>query len=223
MNSLKNYILYSTIIILALILVVREGCNRKSEDKLISDITSYKDSAKIEKLKNGALIYTNTALKLNSEKQLRELAASISENVKLILKNFKSVSNVTYITNEFNTFGDTAKNQTIIPCDFKPFKTRHGSDSTYNLVMTIAKDYNTVDSLNIKDSIALVFGRKKVGFMKYDYAVDINHSNYLMKTTNIKNYQFKPEKKWYEKTITHMGIGGTAVLIIIEGLKYLIP
>lgn len=219
----RDYFYIVGIIILCIFFSFRECQHNNNTDNLISEIANYKGEVKIEKLKNGALVYTNKVLKLNSEKQLKELAENLNNNMKEMLKNFKSVSNVTYVTNEFNSYGDTSKNIVTIPCDFKPFKVRHGSDSTYKLVMTVAKNYTSVDSLNIKDSLSLVFGRRKQGFMKYDYAVDINHNNHLMKTTSIKTYQYTPDKKWYERTLVHMGVGGAIVIGVIESLKYLIP
>ena len=216
----KNYIYLSIIIVILITFGIRECQYKNKTDTLISDISNYKGNVKIEKLKNQNLIYTNVALKVNSEKQLRELAANLNENIKQMLKNFKKVNNITYVTNEFNAGRDTLKNIINIPCDFKPFKVRHGSDSTYKLVMTIAKDYNSIDSLSIKDSLSLIFGRRKQGFMKYDYAVDINHSNRLMETTQIKTYQYIPEKKWYEKTWVHILTGLMIGGGINQGIKY---
>lgn len=218
----RNSILYIILTSIVLLLIVRECQHKSDSDNLVKDITTYSTVPKVEKLKNGSLVYTNTSLKIQSEKQLRTLAESINDNVKQMLKNFKSVTNVTNITNEFYAGGDTVKNN--IPCDFKPFKARHGSDSTYKLVMTISKNYNTVDSLSIKDSLSLVFGRRKQGFMKYDHAVDINHSNPLMRTTNIRSYQYDPQKKWYERTWVHM-IAGAAIEIgvrkgVQQGINY---
>lgn len=221
MNKGRIYI--CLIIILCIILIVREGCYRSSSDKLVSDITSYKDSAKVEKLKNGALIYTNAALELKTQKQLITLASSINDTVKQMLKRFKSITNVTNITNTFLAGGDTVRLSNEIPCDFNPIKIRTGHDSTYHLVGTISKKSFSVDSLSIKDNQTFVFGRRKISFMKYDNVVDINHSNSLMKTSNIKNYQFTPDKKWFERTWVHIAIGATGAAIIKQVITIFIP
>ena len=217
----RDYVYIGILIVMISFFLFRECSNQKQTDQLVRNISLYSDTAKVEKLKNGILIYTNTSLKLQSEEQIRILASSLNDTIKQMVKRFKSVSNVTYVTNKFYASGDTIRYANI-PCDFKPFKVRRGEDSTYKLVGTISKNYFSVDSLTIKDNIALIFGRKKVGFMKHDYAVDINHSNSMMKTTNIKDYKYIPEKKWYERTWVHMGIGGVIVVTAIESLKHLI-
>lgn len=194
------------LVVLIALFAIREGCNQKNTNNLIKDIAAYSDSAKFEKLKNGALISTNTTLNLQSQAQIKALAASINDTVAKMLKRFKSVNNVTYVTNTFLSGGDTIKNPVKIPCDFKPFKVGH-TDSTYTFRGTVGQDFFIVDTVMVPNKIALVHGRKKVGFMRYDYVCDINNSNPLMVTTNIKSYVYKPEKKWYEKTWFHLGAG----------------
>lgn len=205
--------------IIILVFCVREGCNQRTTDNLVQNITTYKDSAKFEHLKNGALISTNTSLKLQSEEQVRIMASNINDTVKEMLKKFKSLSNVTYVTNQFFTGKDTLKFETKIPCNFKPFKVRREEPKSYRFVGTIGQDYFSIDSLAIPDSMSLVFGRKKQGFLKYDYAVDINHSNPLMKTTNIKDYKYDPQKKWYEKTWAHWIEGAIMESVVRQGIQ----
>lgn len=204
------------IVILGLLILLRESCNRIDKDQLVKDITSYSDSVKFERLKNGALISTNTSLKLESQEQMRILASNLGDTVKQMIDKFKSLSNVTYVTNKFYAGKDTIKLETQIPCDFKPFKVRRGTPKTYAFVGTIAKDYFSIDSLSIHDTTTLVFGRKKIGFMKHDYAVDINHSNELMKSTNIKDYKYNPKKKWYERTWVHALVGAAGYVAVKE-------
>lgn len=212
------------LIIIGIILLFsffREGCNQRKTDNLISDIANYKDTAKYEKLKNGALISTNVSLKLQSQDQLKALVAAINDTVKQMFDRFKKVNNVTHVTNQFYAGKDTIKYETKIPCSFAPFKVRRGTPSTYKFVGTIGQDYFAVDSLSIEDKTTLIFGRKKVGFMKYDYAVDINHSNPLMISTNIKDYKYEPKKKWFERTWVHWVEGAIAESVVRQGVKVL--
>jgi len=216
-----NYLYLLIITILIGILSFRECSHRNEVNTLVSSIVNYKDTAKIEKLKNGALIYSNQMLVLNSQEQIKALASSMSDTIKLMLKKFKSVTNITTINNQFFTSGDTAKFTQNIPCDFKPFKVRRGSDSTFKLVSTISKDYFTIDTLSMKDKQSIVFGRKKVGFMKHDYTAEINHSNPMVSTYGIKSYQYVPQKQWYEKTWVHILVGATGASIIRQGIIYI--
>lgn len=201
--------------VLLIIFVVREGCNQKTTDNLIQDITSYSDSAKFERLKNGALISVNTSLKLQSQDQLRVLASNLGDTVKQMFDKFKSVNSVTYVTNQFFTGKDTIKFETKIPCSFPPFKVRREVSKSYKFVGTIGQDYFAIDSLSVPDSMTIIHGRKKVSFLKYDHVVAINHSNPLMITTNITDLKYDPKKKWYERTWVH-ALGG---IIIYQGVK----
>jgi hypothetical protein len=216
----RNYIIL--IVIIILFFGIREWLNMKNENKLVSNIANYSDTVKLERLKNGALVETNSSLILNTEKEVRILASHINDTVAQMLKKFQSLSNVTYVTNKFYAGNDTIKYETKIPCYFPPFKVRRGTDTTYRFVGTIGQDYFAVDSLSILDNQTLVFGRKKVGFMKYDNVVDINHSNSLMKSTNIKDYKYVPKKKWYERTVVHLGEGAILEELFRIGGNFLI-
>mgnify|MGYP001596702140 CR=1 FL=1 len=219
MNNSK--VLYLIIVILIGLLFLRECQNQAHENELISQITNYKDTAKVERLKNGALVYSNQILTLNSQEQLKTLS-SVNDTIKLMLKKFKSVNNVTNINNQFFAGSDTIKQVFNIPCDFKPFKIRHGSDSTYRVIATIAKDYSSIDTVSLKDKETLIFGRKKIGFMKYDHSIDINHSNPYISTYGIKSYQYMPRKQWYERTWVHILTGALGESIIRQSINFYI-
>lgn len=218
-NTNRNWII--VVAILIVLFGIRECRNQNATDSLVKNITNYSDTVKFEKLKNGALVSTNESLKLQSEEQVRIMASNINDTVKEMLKKFKALNNVTYVTNKFYAGGDTIKIETPIPCDFKPFKVRRGTDtdSSYRFVGTIGKDFFSIDTISFKDHQTLVFGRKKTGFMKSDYVVDINHSNPYMVTTNIKDYKYVPQKKWYERTWVHMVAGAVIETGIRQGVS----
>jgi hypothetical protein len=218
MKSNKSYI--GIIILLVLALLFQGWRSQSREDDLVSKITTYSDIAKVYALKSGAQVATNTALSVSSQKQMAAFAASINDTLKQIVKRFKSVNNITYATTNFYAGKDTVRTVNI-PCNFTPFKVRR-SDSTYKFVGTIAQNYFSVDSVYIPNKISIVSGRKKIGFMKYDYSVDINNSNPLMRTTNIQAYQYSPQKKWYEKTWVHMLAGAAIQTGVHAGANYLI-
>jgi len=199
----------------AFICIQKCAGDRSSANHAI-DIAAYSDIASHYALKGGAQVATNKALALNSQKEMKAFATSINDTVAKMFKKFKSVSAVTYTTNNFFKGGDTILTAGNIPCDFDPYPVRE-SDSTYTFKGTVAKKYFSVDSIFVPNKITTIFGRKKTGFMKYDYVVDINNSNPLMTTTNIKAYQYDPKKKWHETRWANMLFGAA----IQSGLIYI--
>lgn len=185
----------------------REWRNGVNTDKLVQSITTYKDTANYYKTKSGAEVSSNVSLKLQSEAQLRQMA-SLNDTVKQIIAKFKDLKAVTFITNKFFAGNDTIKMVNNIPCDFKPFKVRRG-DSTYKFAGTIAPNYFSIDSIFVPNKLTIVQGRKKVSFLKWDYAMDVTNSNPLMRTTNIADYRYIPQKKWFEKTWFHLVVGAS--------------
>jgi hypothetical protein len=192
------------------------------QDDLVKNLATYTGEVTLLKLNNGALVSSNKTLSLNSEKQLKAMASSINDTVKQMLKNFKKVSQFTYITNNFVASADSSKFAKEIPCDFKPFQASY-SDSSYSLHQTISRTGFVVDSLKVPNKMALVFGQKKSGFLKRDNYVDINNSNPLMTASNIRNYSFTPEKKWWERTWVHV-LGGAILYKAAErGVNAVLP
>jgi len=219
--NLKTLLPYIAVVV-TIVLWQIDSCNKDNKyDSVFEKASSYKGEADTLRLKNGALVSSINTLKLQSEEQLKSIAGALNDTIKQMMKKFKSVNNVTYITNNFLATGDSSNFDKEIPCDFKPFKARY-SDSTYSLAQTIHKDKFVVDSLFVPNKTALVFGRKKAGFMKYDDFVDENNSNPLMLASNIKNYTFVPEKKWHEKRWVNMLFGAAAYSAAKIGINALI-
>jgi hypothetical protein len=219
MKEHKTYI--GVIILLVLALLFQSWRSQVREDNFVQKVITYSDLAQHYALKSGAQVATNTALSVSSQKQMNAFAASINDTIAKIAKRFKTVQNITYATNQFYTGGDTIKLKDSIPCNFAAKKVRH-SDSTYTATGTISPTYFSIDSVYVPNKIGLVSGRKKIGFMKHDYGVDITNSNPKMYTSNITSYQFVPEKKWYERTIVHIFVGAALQTGVQLGANYLI-
>ncbi len=214
---------YWLIVITTIVIIsgLRECQNRRDIDKAVISISEYSDTVKAFKIKDGAQVYENNSLKLSSQKQIAELSSKINDTVRQITKKFKSLNNVTFAKGDIVITKDTIKLHDTIPCSFKPFKVTKDNVS-YKFTGTIAPNYFSVDSIYIPNNITFVSGRKRVGFMKYDYVVDINNSNALVNTTNIKSYQYVPVKKWYEKTWVHVVAGAALMQGAITGFNLLI-
>ena len=221
MKLKSNHIPWIILLLVVLYFGWREYSHSKNEDKLVSDIAMYNGIVDTLTLQNGALITSNNTLTLHSEEQLKSIVSQLNDTIKLMVKKFKNLSSVTYITNNFEAGNDSSSFASAIPCDFKPFKARY-SDSTYSIAQTIHRDRFVIDTLKVPNKTVLVFGKKKVGFMKYDNFVDINNSNPLMVASNIKNYTFTPEKKWHETRLANMAFGALIQTGISLGVRTLI-
>lgn len=191
----KQRILYIIIIVLVTVLLLREGCYQSSRNDLLQNITEYKTEAKHYKLKNGTEVAQNKALMLENQTQIKALLNKNDTLSQLITK-YKNLQNVTIINNSTEIKNDSIAYDTIkIPCDFKPFQVVRDS-SHYMFVGTIAQTYFKIDSLRIPDKQSIIFGERKMGFLKKrQWTVEVVHSNPLVKTTNIGEYAVKQKRK----------------------------
>jgi hypothetical protein len=219
--SKSNYILMFFIAALLCVVCVRECAYQKRSDTLVADISKYSGEVTKLRLENGALVSSNKSLVVQSEEQLRSITSNLNDTIKKMIAGFKKLGGVTYITNNFEAKGDSVVFEKQIPCDFKPFKAVL-SDSSYVLEQTISKEGAVVDRLFVPNNVSIVFGEKKVGFMKYEHFVDVNNSNQLMVASNIKNYNFTPSKKWHETRWANMLLGAAAYSAIQTGINTLI-
>lgn len=195
-----------TILLIALIIftLIRESCNINKSNELIKDITEYKTEAKTYKTLNGAEVAQNKALLLQNSEQIKSLLSE-NDTLKEIFKAYKKLKSVTTINNITNIYNDSIPYENIdIPCEFEPFQVKRDSIH-YRFYGTIAKDYFKIDSLIIPDEQTVVFGLRKMGFLKRkEYTAEVIHSNPLVKTTNIGQYSIKEQRK---KVVISIGGG----------------
>ena len=184
----KNNILYLIISVLVIILFVRESCNSARTTSLIKDISEYKTQATHYKGLNGVEVAQNKALMLENQEQIKSLLNK-NDTLSELMKEYSKLKNVTIIQNSTQITNDSIAYDTIrIPCDFKPFQVFRDSVH-YQFAGTIAPDYFKIDSLKIPDEQSIVFGERKMGFLKgREYTAEVIHSNPLVKTTNIGQY-----------------------------------
>ena len=204
-NKDKIYIL--TIIIVIVIFLFREGCNRMETNKLVADITSYKTESQAYKTKLGLEINTNRALALETQDQMKSLLAS-NDTMREWVKEFKKIKagiavRETTIIKEVAVPFDRN-----IPCDFKPFPAKKETKD-FQFYATIANTGLTLDSLKVPNESKIIIGDKRKGFLnlKSELVVDVNNSNPYIKTSNISGFVYEPKKKWYEKMWVNFVIG----------------
>ena len=194
------------IVAIACLFAIQECRHQRSEDKLVSDIANYKDTAKYFKNKHGDLVAYNKTLEFNSEKQLKAYLAA-DASFKEMMKKMKNVVVAAKVTQTI-TIHDTIPIQyeSVIPCDFNPFTVKR--DCThYHFRGTIYRDKFTIDSIGIPNVQKIVVGDKKVNLFKREQQITIVNSNPYVQTQSIGAYTIKYEKKWYERPIVQFGAG----------------
>jgi len=199
----KERILYIAIAVLVVILLLREGCNQSSTNSLLKEAMQYKTEATHYKGLNGAEVAQNKALMLENQQQIKDLLYK-NDTLSELMKKYKDLKNVTIINNKTEIRNDSiVYDTTRIPCDFKPFQVRRDSIH-YMFAGTIAPDYFVIDSLKIHDEQSIVFGKRKMGFLKRpEYTAEVIHSNPLIRTNNIGTYSIKEKRK---KLIISVGV-----------------
>lgn len=192
---IKNTIPYIIIGVLIIIILLREGCNQSSTNDLIRDVTEYKTEANHYKGLNGVEIAQNKALMLENQKQLKAVLSK-NDTLAQLMDKYKNLKSVTIINNNTTIRNDSIPYDTIrIPCDFEPFQVERDS-SNYQFFGTIAPSYFKIDSLKIPDEQSILFGKRKMGFLKRaEYVAEVTHSNPLISTNNVGSYAIKEKRK----------------------------
>lgn len=199
----KEHILYIVIAVLVVILLLREGCNQSSTNSLLKEAIQYKTEATHYKGLNGAEVAQNKALMLENQQQIKDLLYK-NDTLSELMKQYKKLRNVTIMENTTQIINDSIAYDTIkIPCDFEPFQIRRDS-SHYMFAGTVAPDFFRIDSLKIHDEQSIVFGKRKMGFLKRpEYTAEVIHSNPLIRTNNIGSYAIKEKRK---KLVISVGV-----------------
>ena len=202
-----NRFLIGVIIVLVVFVLLREGCNQRNTDNLISDIANYKTESENYKTKLGLEINTNRALALETQDQIKSLIAT-NDTLKEWVNEFKEIQGAVTIRETTIVKEIAVPFDRPIPCDFKPFKANK-IEKDFQFYTTIANTGLTIDSLKIPNEAKILIGEKKEGFLnlKTKLVVDVNNSNQYIKTSNIAGYVYEPKKKWYEKMWVNFAIG----------------
>lgn len=201
-NQLTNRdkIMGGIILLIILFFGWREWTHQRNANELTTDVVNYKDSAKYYNMKVDGMeveVAYNKSLVLQNDKQLKSVVSAINDTIAKLVKKFKDIKVASVINNNTTIIGDTMKYKKgdSIPCKFKPFQVARDS-AHYHFVGTISQKYFSIDTLKIPNQQSLVFGTKKMGFLKRpEQRAEIVNSNPLVKVTNIKSYVIEPDKK----------------------------
>jgi len=214
----KDLIYIFTIIGLVVIFLLREGCNQKNNDKLISDIANYKTEAQTYKTSLGLEVSTNKALVLETQEQMKSLLSS-NDTLKEWVSKFKEIKGGVIVKETTIVKEVAVPFETKIPCDFKPFKANK-LEKHFSFYSTIANTGLTIDSVKIPNESRIIIGERKDNFFsKKKLVIDINNSNPYVSTSNISGFVYEPKKKWYEKTWVHLLLGAGTGIAVSNSIK----
>lgn len=187
------YILFITVLTVFLL----QTCNRKKQDSsnFKNNIEALNDSIKYYTNKLGQEVAQKKAFqgdKLQLEYIIEQIEGENSE-LKKTLKGFKKVTTATKIITEtkIDTFTITLKDS--IPCIFhRPF---NKVDPHYSVSGSITNKQINFDRIFIPNEQTIVLGLKKNGFFRTSYVVEVMNTNPLIKTKDVKAFNFVNNKK----------------------------
>lgn len=196
--ELKDIVFLAILVVMAFFLF--DGCQaKKSLEEQNQAILNYEDSVSFYKTKSGALVASNTALKINSAKQVAGLEKKIKDlklrKPKVIIEYRNSVEI------------DSVEVPIEIPCeDFElPFEI---DSNYYDIKGVLTNKALKFNSISIPNEQTIAVANKKEKWYKSSvYSVVVKNSNPYIQSTGLQSYTIKPETKFYEKKWFWAAIG----------------
>ena len=185
-----NYIIIAGLTVLCIYLW-RNG--KEAQNTAKNNIAALTDSIVYYQTKHGAWVAEKSIFQ-GTEKDLKQIIESKEKAFKKVLKSFKKpiaaavMKTVTKIDTVFSPYEE--KNQ------LPGFEFNFKADTEYYSVNgTSTQKGINIWSLSIPNTQSLVIGKKRIGFLKYGYKINVENSNLNIKTTNIDGFDFRPKPK----------------------------
>lgn len=208
--TVREIILFGTCLFLSYFLFIKGCTNQKDIDELIKNISNYKDSAQLYKLKvNGGLVDVsfNNSVILENERQLKILFAQNDTILKQLSK-FKKATSTTVINQYTTIHNDTIPGKKDAEGSETLTFEKYSEHYQLKASFPLGHNYFIIDTLVIPNTQSILIGEKKLGFLKgTEKRIEIINSNPLIKTNTIKNYVIQHRKKWYETRGFMLGAG----------------
>ena len=185
-----NYIIIAGLTVLCIYLWRANSVNKNTAKNNIAALT---DSITHYQTKHGAWGVEKSIFQ-GTEKDLKQIIESKEKAFKKLLKSFKKpiaaavIKTVTKIDTVFIPYEE--KNQ-LPEFEFN-FK---ANTEYYSVNGTSTEKGINIWSLSIPNTQSLVIGKKRIGFLKYGYKINVENSNLNIKTTNIDGFDFRPKPK----------------------------
>lgn len=204
----KVYKLSLVVLLIAVILLVWDGCSKDAQ------LTLFKK--RVSNLNLKAQVFTEEI----GKDKLR-----IAKQQQIILGQNDAIDNGILVMNDFKNVQSQVRIETRTQIDsvFIPFETIKSdtqvvyqcSDRKFNLVTNeygifgLTKENGVLlDSLYFDGGLAITIGTKSAGFLKKaEPIVEVKYTNPYIKTKSMQNVIIQEELKWYDRKRNWFGIG----------------
>ena len=182
-----------------------------------NNIESLTDSISHYKNKEGVWV-AEKKLFQGTEKDLRQVIKSKDKSFQKLLKSFKkpvaaaTIKTITKIDTVFIPY----ERKIDLPIFELPFNkvTKHYSISG----ISTNKGVGVLDII-IPNTQNIVIGKKKIGWFKNEYRIEIENSNPLIKTTDLDGFSFRPKPKRFGLGV-FVGYSSDLEVVIGVGVNY---
>jgi len=181
------------LVILALVLLSAHLYREKriNNDTYQSNMEVLNDEVAVHKNKLGQMVAQRKVFQ-GEKKQLEELIQTQGAQLQEALKKTKPTTATRIIT------------ETKIDTVLVPYKVHSGVE--FSLPFSANTDHYSISGvadtkgvniyeLMIPNEQSVVVGRKKIGFLKYEYRAEVTNSNPLISVTDLSSFDFRVPKK----------------------------
>tara|TARA_R110000796_G_scaffold47684_2_gene114438 strand:+ start:56 stop:712 length:657 start_codon:yes stop_codon:yes gene_type:complete len=185
-----NYIIITALTVLCIYLW-RNG--KEAQNTAKNNIAALTDSITLYQTKHGAWVAEKSIFQ-GTEKDLRQIIKSKDKAFQKLIKSFKKpiaaalIKTITKIDTVFIPYEE--KNQ-LPEFEFN-FK---ANTEYYTINGTSTEKGINIWNLFFPNTQSLVIGKKRIGFLKYGYKINVENSNLNIKTTNVDGFDFRPKPK----------------------------
>ena len=190
MKNIYHHAITVALIVLCIYLWRGKKYSEKVSTNNIETLTS---DIKEFKTKQGLWASEKQAFQ-GTEKDLKQIIKSKDEAFQKLLKTFKKpvAAAVIKTVTEIDTVFIPYEKKFELPefnLDFNA-DTKH-----YTIHGTSTNKGVNIWDISIPNTLNLVIGKKRTGFLKYGYKINVENSNPNIKTTNLDGFDFQPKPK----------------------------
>ena len=211
---MKNNIIIAALIVLCIYLWRSKNQVKYTATNNIAALT---DSLGHYKNKEGVWV-AEKKLFQGTEKDLRQVIKSKDKSFQKLLKSFKKP-----------VAAATVKTVTQIDTVFVPYETKIDLPVFELPFSKVAKHYSIkgistnkgvgISEVSIPNTQNVVIGKKKIGWFKNEYRIEIENSNPLITTTDLDGFSFRPKPKRFGLGV-FVGYSTDLEVVIGVGINY---
>jgi hypothetical protein len=192
---------YLTLFLISLLifcgLTMRQCRENKALIEEVKNLNAYKTTAMEYKAKNGDLIKYNKSLEVNIGSLEIERKELMDEVKNMRIKKPQVITNIVTETRVDSLFIPFDK---PVPCDSFYATFEFQQDDWLFLKGEVTNEGVLVGELLIPDTLFIVVGEKKNGFLKRnEIIIAVKNKNPLINVTDIENYIITPKRRFWQK------------------------